>query len=386
MQQTRFMVLTGHLNDYPLPDLVGILRHQRKTGRLLIEYPVGPSSFFFKDGELVDVQLGELSGIQAVCIAISQPNASFNFNPLVLPSAQSIDNSLQKVVTQLLDCWDDETPATEVKSVGEGRTANAFLPPSTSDEFINAERVLPDSDNILSLPPSPAAEAATTTSARSIVKRRKQALFAGAALVLLLIVPAVIALTTNSLRRREARTSANSPAIEVKENSTNAAPNFSVSSQNETPPDASSNATATTILNNITREERRTPREQFRTETGAAKRNETIAPLAAAPSPSSSAPTESEAGAAAARRQNAVASPAASTTSSATSASAASGEQTPTVVLQVENGRVTGANIANRRPGMEAFEASALRIARQRRFPANTTGTVTMRIKVTQQK
>ena len=39
MQQNRFVVLTGHLSSYPLSDLVGILRHQRKSGRLTIEYP-----------------------------------------------------------------------------------------------------------------------------------------------------------------------------------------------------------------------------------------------------------------------------------------------------------------------------------------------------------
>ena len=85
MQNTRFTVLTGHLNDYPLGDLIGILRHQQKTGRLLIEYPKGPASFFFNEGELVDAQLGDLSGLQAICVAVGQPPANFNFNPLVRP-------------------------------------------------------------------------------------------------------------------------------------------------------------------------------------------------------------------------------------------------------------------------------------------------------------
>ena len=53
MQNNRFVVLTGHLSNYPLSDLVGILRHQRKSGRLLIEYAKGPATFFFQDGELI---------------------------------------------------------------------------------------------------------------------------------------------------------------------------------------------------------------------------------------------------------------------------------------------------------------------------------------------
>ena len=57
MQNNRFVVLTGHLSNYPLSDLVGILRHQRKSGRLLIEYPKGPATFFFQNGELIDARM-----------------------------------------------------------------------------------------------------------------------------------------------------------------------------------------------------------------------------------------------------------------------------------------------------------------------------------------
>src|SRR6266487_918179 len=107
MLNSRFVVLTGHLNDYPLSDLVGILRHQKKTGRLLIEYPNGPGIFYFQDGELVDAQVDKLSGLQAICVALAQPASPFNFNPLVRPSRRSIEKSLQRVVSELLGCWDE---------------------------------------------------------------------------------------------------------------------------------------------------------------------------------------------------------------------------------------------------------------------------------------
>jgi Flp pilus assembly protein TadD len=45
-----------------------------------------------------------------------------------------------------------------------------------------------------------------------------------------------------------------------------------------------------------------------------------------------------------------------------------------TVSMEINNGRVTYAAVENRRPGMEAYEASALRIARQRRYPSNKNG------------
>ena len=44
--------------------------------------------------------------------------------------------------------------------------------------------------------------------------------------------------------------------------------------------------------------------------------------------------------------------------------------QSVKVVLQIEGGRVAQASIANHRSGMEAYEALALRIARQRRYPS----------------
>ena len=83
MQNSRFVVLTGHLSNYPLSDLVGILRLQRKSGRLLIEYPKGPATFFFQNGELIDARMNDLKGLQAICVALAQPEASFNFNPLI---------------------------------------------------------------------------------------------------------------------------------------------------------------------------------------------------------------------------------------------------------------------------------------------------------------
>jgi hypothetical protein len=48
MQNSRFVVLTGHLSNYPLSDLIGILRHQKKTGRLLIEYQKGQRHCFLR--------------------------------------------------------------------------------------------------------------------------------------------------------------------------------------------------------------------------------------------------------------------------------------------------------------------------------------------------
>jgi hypothetical protein len=58
--------------------------------------------------------------------------------------------------------------------------------------------------------------------------------------------------------------------------------------------------------------------------------------------------------------------------------------QSVNVVMQIENGRVLKASIAGHKAGMDNYEALALRIARQRRYPSKATGQETVRITVTQ--
>ena len=55
------------------------------------------------------------------------------------------------------------------------------------------------------------------------------------------------------------------------------------------------------------------------------------------------------------------------------------------VQLTIEDGRVAGAQIGNRQPGAEAFEATALHIARQRRYPPGTSRMETVVVRVANQ-
>lgn len=56
------------------------------------------------------------------------------------------------------------------------------------------------------------------------------------------------------------------------------------------------------------------------------------------------------------------------------------------VVMQIENGRVLNASVANHKPGMDNYEAMALRIARQRRYATTVTGGQTVTISVNPQE
>jgi hypothetical protein len=275
MQNNRFVVLTGHLSNYPLSDLVGILRHQRKTGRLLIEYPKGPATFFFQEGELIDARLNDLTGLQAICVALAQPDAAFNFNPLIPATRRSIEPSLHRAVSELFGCWDESALQIE--------TTAAPAP------------VLSTQPQPLALPPAPPS-----------ALRQRPLLFMAAAVLTGVGLSTLIAITGGF-------NAANPPAVAAAE-----APKPAVQ-QNPVSPSVSSVLPAA----------RPKPR----------------------PKTTNTDKTDHK-------------------------------EQPISVVMQVENGRVVKASIANPKPGRESYEALALRIARQRRYGPTMSGGQTVTIAV----
>jgi hypothetical protein len=52
------------------------------------------------------------------------------------------------------------------------------------------------------------------------------------------------------------------------------------------------------------------------------------------------------------------------------------------VLLEVKDGQVTDAHVLNPRPGAKAYEALALKTARQRRYPKTFTGGDTWKVRV----
>lgn len=285
MQNNRFVVLTGHLSNYPLSDIVGILRHQKKTGRLLIEYPKGPATFFFKEGELIDARLNDLSGLQAICVAVAQPDAAFNFNPLVPVPRRSIEPSLRQAVSELFGCWDEtplqiEASPTATRPVFEPRTEPLALPPAPSTSRL----------------------------------RRRPLLFMAAAVLVGIGLSTFIVVSAGF--------SPNPPAAAAAQTSqTTVAP---------TPLPSVSSALPT--------------------------RQPVSPPKVKARLPKTSNTDHTE--------------------------NTDQELQAIKVVMRIENGRVVNASIANRKPGMDNYEALALRIARQRRFAPTVSGGQTMTISV----
>lgn len=316
MHNGRFVVLTGHLNDYPLSDLVGILRHQRKTGRLLIEYAKGPATFFFHEGDLVDAKINDLTGLQAVCFSLAQPPASFNFNPLIQPSQNTIEQSLQRTVSELFGCWDD---AVEEISVGTVDVPLLQATPEPTVVSAPEQHALPAyPSEPLSLPPAPAPS-----------RRPASLLLMTAVGITALGVSTVLALSGG----------------------------FGRGGASQRTPTAVEKTKSEVAVDSSEAE-------------GVAKKTESSVPRARSRrGDSGSEPNRS---AQLNKKDN----------SGGAEPESIAKPGSVTVVMEIENGRVLRASIANPKPGMDSYEALALRIARQRRYSSQQNGRETVKINV----
>lgn len=101
------MALTGELSDLSLAELIEFFCNQRKTGRIEVKYPIAPASFYLQSGAVVHAEIGSLRGIEAVYFSLTQANASFTFNSAVEPPTQSINQPWTSVVLEGLRRMDE---------------------------------------------------------------------------------------------------------------------------------------------------------------------------------------------------------------------------------------------------------------------------------------
>ncbi|HEU5236425.1 MAG TPA: DUF4388 domain-containing protein [Pyrinomonadaceae bacterium] len=101
------MALTGELTDLSLAELIEFFCNQRKTGRLKVVYPTGPGYFYLQSGSVVHARVGELRGIEAVYFALTQRNASFTFSPAFEAPEHSINQPWTSVVLEGLRRMDE---------------------------------------------------------------------------------------------------------------------------------------------------------------------------------------------------------------------------------------------------------------------------------------
>ena len=101
------MALTGHLSDLSLSELIEFFCNQRKLGLLSVHYPQGSGSFYLQNGSVVDAKIGTLRGIDAVYYALTLPNAAFEFKGAAEASERTINQPWTQVVLEGLRRLDE---------------------------------------------------------------------------------------------------------------------------------------------------------------------------------------------------------------------------------------------------------------------------------------
>jgi hypothetical protein len=342
IERTQFVVLTGHLDDQPLPDLIRRLRVQRKSGRLQVEYPDAPGSFFFEDGQLVEAQLGSLRGVEALYAALSLEGASFNFNPLVRPPERNIDRQGQQFIWDLIEAPRREALA-EIKAASsepDSPTAMPSLPRSAPRQLPPAAELMAPLENRLTA----VEEAILSTSHRFSRERLIYAVIISflTGLCLVTMLNVVFGPFRSEPSKRASLTS----------------------------PDAADGAART---------------EAARASSEVANKEQERSAAAGRERGGVSQASNSNAKAEPAMEQAQPPVPATAAvigTRRAEGVSVARREYVVQVLVEVKGGRVTDARVWNPRPGAGAYEAVALKMARERRYPEGFSGGERLRISV----
>ena len=311
------MALTGHLSDLSLSELIEFFCNQRKSGRLKVLYPQGAGYFYLQAGSVVDARIGVLHGIDAVYYALTLPNAEFEFSADAQTEKRTINQPWTQVVLEGLRRL-DENIAPGVAFPTDYVQEPDELQPTANEEERSAEVEKSFAPAFLTL-------------GKDQFSRRKP-MFIGAAAVALLASVAVIGVPAGWYSTKKAA----------------AAPAEAANNQPATPQAAQAEA----------------PTQPQPSAEEAAPANEDPAALAA----KRQREKDRRAREAKAAENGAVAS---TPTAPAADASKPGAKRVVVTVTYDETGRVTQAS---------GGDANALRIARQKRFPAGKAGSATIAI------
>lgn len=133
------MALTGELNDLSLAELIEFFCNQRKTGRLKVVYPSGPGYFYLQSGSVVHAKIGILRGIEAVFYALTLPNASFTFSPAFEAPEHTINQPWTSVVLEGLRRMDEGVKASDAFPEGHHEQAEEARAEEAGAEQAKAE-------------------------------------------------------------------------------------------------------------------------------------------------------------------------------------------------------------------------------------------------------
>jgi hypothetical protein len=349
------MALTGELSDLSLAELIEFFCNQRKTGRLKVIYSIGPGYFYLQSGSVVHARIGALRGIEAVYYALTLPNASFTFSPAFEAPEHTINQPWTSVVLEGLRRMDEgvkpsdpfpvghQSQAEEPKAIAQ-KVVTVVEVAEETPESVPARRVGPNQPHVrIPAADQPAVGAffAQTDSAVRFGSWKLAAVIAAVALIV-----GVIAVPWGWYARSKAAKLANGAQTASVENS-----------QPATQPTMTNETSAAPVTSEST-----VPSTTTEADSAARRQREAHAKERAKGLEASTAVSTAQSSSAAANP------------SVAKAPSPVTGARKATVqVTYDENGRVTQAS---------GGDATALRIARQKRFPAGKAGSATITIPI----
>ena len=205
------MALTGHLSDLSLSELIEFFCNQRKTGQLKVLYPQGEGYFYLQSGSVMDARIGVLRGIDAVYYSLTLPSAKFEFGAAPEPIERTINQPWTQVVLEGLRRLDEgvvPSPAFPAYDEASSENENNEPGPAMEEAFSDLEN--------LRVPPF-----LSFISKKPISRRRY--LVAGTVAVVVLLSVAAIGVPAGWYGRREPSaviTQPSSPAVDIAPSST----------------------------------------------------------------------------------------------------------------------------------------------------------------------
>ena len=312
------MALTGHLGELSLSELIEFFCNQRKMGLLKVHYPRGSGSFFLSSGSVVDAKIGVLRGIDAVYYALTLPNAEFEFKGAAEPAERTINQPWTQVVLEGL------------RRLDEGITAPEAFPEGMVFEDDDDQSVVEAADSEASGANDSVEMPAFLSSDQSEARGGRRPMMIGLAAAAVVLIVAAIGVPAGWYSRGKAAVAVSQPASTATPAPQPATPEPTATQPQATPGSVAEdpNAAAARRQKELQKEKERKAREE----------------RASAQKPADTAQTP-----------------------------AAGGKRVTVQVTYDESGRVVQAS---------GGDPTALRIARQKRFPPGKAGTTTVTIPI----
>jgi hypothetical protein len=352
------MALTGELSDLSLAELIEFFCNQRKTGRLKVMYPIGPGYFYLQAGSVVHARIGELRGIEAVYCALTLSNASFTFSPAFEAPEHTINQPWTSVVLEGLRRMDEgillPNPFPE-ESLSPVETIEAAEPEAAIDVEEPAQEIADPKNVPIELPIAPPVAVPAFVAEAANESGRKMKPWTLAAVVFaVLLVLAGIGVPWGMRARNKATQQAAEPGTLPATSAETSAP---VTPPGETLPAPTPDETVIPPTNSADAEQFAKRQREARAKERAKAQGGDASALTSTVQPDATSSSNS-------------ANPNSPKTQSSPPTA---GKKVTVQVTYDENGRVTQAS---------GGDANALRIARQKRFPAGKGGSATVTIPI----